>query len=126
MENCNKPDNCSVRCSALSLQHLDAEDQLFPAAEDMVPASASLDARFLAVLCDLARNVKRIADALDPAPPDIVGTPYVAKSLSVTTTWIADLIRRGEIPHNCIVPGTGNGKPWKFYRERIDRWIATR
>jgi hypothetical protein len=90
------------------------------------PEPASFDERLLAVLCSLDENVKRIADALDPPAPDLVGTPYVAHQLGVTTTWIADLIRHGEIPGNCLVPGTGNGKPWKFYRERIEKWIASR
>jgi hypothetical protein len=82
--------------------------------------------RLLEIHAGLAQDIRRIADALDPPPPDLVGTPYVAQKLGCTTTWIADLIRRGEIPGNCLVAGTGNGKPWKFYRERIDRWIRSR
>ena len=35
------------------------------------PESASFDERLLAVLCSLDENVKRIADALDPPPPDL-------------------------------------------------------
>jgi hypothetical protein len=38
----------------------------------------------------------------------------------------SDMIRRGEIPRSCIVPGTGNGKIWKLYRRKIDEWIETR
>lgn len=70
--------------------------------------------------------MRRIADYFDPPPPDKVGSEYVAQRLGCTTTWIADLVRRGEIPKNCLVPGTGNGKPWKFHRNLIDKWIETR
>jgi hypothetical protein len=86
----------------------------------------SLKARELDLLSDIAASLKRIADKVDPPPASVVGTPYVAQKLGVTTTWIADLIRRHEIPGNCLVAGSGNGKPWKFYRTRIDEWIARR
>ena len=74
----------------------------------------------------IAVDLRRIADHFDPPPPDKVGSEYVAKKLGCTTTWIADLVRRDQIPKRCIVPGTGNCKPWKFYREQIDKWIETR
>jgi hypothetical protein len=68
----------------------------------------------------------RLADSIAPAPDDIVGTPHVAARLGCTVTWVAELVRNGEIPKSCVVPGTGAGKPWKFFRERIDQWIKTR
>lgn len=71
-------------------------------------------------------DLKRIADHFDPPPPDTVGTEYVAKRLGCSQTWIADLVRRGEIPKSCVVQGTGDGKPWKFHRHLIERWIETR
>ena len=37
--------------------------------------------------------------------------------------WVGDLVRTGQIPKSCIVPGAGNGKQWRFYRSKIDRWI---
>ena len=74
----------------------------------------------------IVTDLRRIADRLDPPSPDKVGTPYIADRLGCTTVWITELIRKKEIPANCIVPGTGNGKPWKFYRERIDRWLKDR
>jgi len=77
-------------------------------------------------LAAMADNMARIADALTPKPADIVGSPYVAKRLGCTTTWIAEMVRKGEIPKSCLVPGTGNGKPWKFFREKIEAWIALR
>jgi hypothetical protein len=73
-----------------------------------------------------AIDLKRIADHFDPPPPDIVGSAYVASRLGCTTTWVADMVRRGEIPPHAVVPGTGNGKPWKFFRSRIDSWITSR
>jgi hypothetical protein len=103
-----------------------------PRASADPPASADLDDRsnlvnqLLDVFIGIASDVKRIADVLDPEPPDLVGTPYLARQLGVTTTWIADMVRQGEIPASCLVPGTGNGKPWKFYRARIDQWLASR
>jgi hypothetical protein len=74
----------------------------------------------------VADSLARIADALDPPPPDVVGSPYVAGRLGCTTVWVAEMARSGAIPASCVVPGTGNGKPWKFHRERIDRWLAAR
>jgi hypothetical protein len=77
-------------------------------------------------LSSLIVEIRRIADALDPPPPDLVDSGYVAGKLGCTTTWIADMARNGEIPTPCIVPGTGRGRPWKFRRTRIDEWIARR
>lgn len=75
---------------------------------------------------DFFVDLRRIADRLDPPSPNKVGTPYVADRLGCTTVWITELIRKGEIKSNCIVPGTGNGKPWKFFKPQIDRWIKER
>jgi hypothetical protein len=58
--------------------------------------------------------------------PEIVGTPYIAERLCCTSIWITEMVRRGVIPPACVVPGTGDGKPWKFYRTRIDEWIRRR
>jgi hypothetical protein len=71
-------------------------------------------------------SLARIANALDPKPPDVVDSPYVAGRLGCTTTRVAQMARSGDIPKTCVVPGTGNGKLWKFYRDRIDRWIESR
>ncbi len=75
---------------------------------------------------DLSRNLKRIADHFDPPPPDIIGTPEVAKKISCTTVWVAKMAATGRIPANCIVAGSGNEKPWKFYRSRIEQWLESR
>jgi hypothetical protein len=74
----------------------------------------------------IAQSLVRIADALAPLPEEIVGTPYVAKRLGCTTVWVAEMVRRGEVPEGCLVPGTGTGKPWKFYRDKIDAWLTKR
>lgn len=71
-------------------------------------------------------HLARLADHFDPAPPDKVGTPYVAGRLGCTTDWIAVLVREGEIPPSCVVLGSGNGRPWRFYRRRVDEWIENR
>lgn len=74
-------------------------------------------------IATIAGALKRIADHFDPPPPDVVDSVYVSQKLGCTTTWIADQARTGKIPAACLVPGTGNGKPWKFYREKIEKWI---
>lgn len=73
-----------------------------------------------------ASTINRIADRLAPQPADIVDSVWVAERLDCTTTWVADMARQGMIPPSCIVPGTGKGKVWKFYRGPIERWLATR
>jgi len=70
--------------------------------------------------------LRRIADAIAPEPEAVVGSPYVAGKLGCTTTWVSEMVRSGEVPKGCVVPGTGNGKPWKFYRDKVDAWIASR
>jgi len=57
-------------------------------------------------------------------PSDIVDSPYLARQLGVTPTRITQMVRSGEIPKGCIVPGTGDGRPWKFYRRRTEEWRA--
>jgi hypothetical protein len=74
----------------------------------------------------IANHLGRIADVLAPLPKDKVGTPYVAKRLGCTTVWVAEMVRLGRIPQSAIVPGTGNGKPWKFFFKEIDKWLESR
>jgi hypothetical protein len=50
----------------------------------------------------------------------------LADKLGCTATWIAQMVRSGEIPKGCIVPGSGKGRQWKFYRCRIEEWLASR
>ena len=85
-----------------------------------------LGAETLRVLAELQADLKRIADHFDPQPADIVGTPYLADKLGCTSTWIAQMVRSGEIPKGCLVPGTGKGRQWKFYRRRIEEWMASK
>ena len=81
---------------------------------------------FVAALEGIQAEQKRIADHFDPPPPDVVGTDYVAGRLDCTKVWASQMARDGEIPSNCVVPGTGNGKPWKFRRSGIEKWLARR
>jgi hypothetical protein len=96
--------------------------------EEAISKLARLRSRTVAASpwSQLAVDLRRIADHFEPPPPDKVGTEYVAERLGCTTTWIADLVRREEIPSSCLVRGTGNGKPWKFHRWLIDGWIESR
>jgi len=80
----------------------------------------------LRVLLEVQADLKRIADHLDPQPADVVGTPYLANKLGCTSTWIAQMVRSGEIPKGCLVPGSGKGRQWKFYRQRIEEWLASK
>jgi predicted DNA-binding transcriptional regulator AlpA len=70
--------------------------------------------------------LERIADVIAPSPTETVGTPYVAQKLGCTTVWVAEMVRKGQIPKSCLVAGTGVGKPWKFYRKQIESWLETR
>jgi hypothetical protein len=78
------------------------------------------------VLARIADDIRRLADHFDPPPNDIVDSPYIAERQGCTTTWIADQARNGAIPKSCIVPGTGDGRPWKFYRRQMEDWLAKR
>jgi hypothetical protein len=77
-------------------------------------------------LKSLAASGARLTDHFTPVAPAVVGTPYVAGRLGCTTVWAAEMVRLGQIPTGCLVPGTGGGKPWKFHRAKIDDWLASR
>jgi len=74
----------------------------------------------------MAESQERIADHFDPPPPDIVGTDFVAKRLGCTKRWVSEMASNDEIPKQCIVIGTGHGKPWRFHRKLLDKWLASR
>lgn len=74
----------------------------------------------------LANYAEVIADSLSSVSPGTVDTVYVAERLGCSTVWIAEQARSGAIPSNCVVPGTGNGRPWKFHRVKIEAWIRSR
>jgi excisionase family DNA binding protein len=71
-----------------------------------------------------AEQLRRLVDHFKPSPADIVDSVHLAERLGCTTSWIAQMARRGEIPG--VVAGTGNGKPWKFYRTAIEQWVERR
>jgi hypothetical protein len=79
----------------------------------------------LATYRDIAHSLRRIADALAPTPPDLVGTPYVAQQSGRTTTRVTQWVQSGELPSHCVHSG-GDGFPYKFYREHIDKWLESR
>lgn len=87
--------------------------------------SAALN-RIAEALEAIQKPLERIAIQIAPEPSEIVGTPYISKKLGYTTVWIAEMVRTETIPRSCIVQGTGNGKPWKFYRRKIEAWIDSR
>jgi hypothetical protein len=77
-------------------------------------------------LVTIVEQLRRIADHFDPPPSDLVDTGYVANLLNCTKDYVAQMAREGIIPPNCLASGTGWGKPWRFHRSRIDRWIQSR
>ena len=79
----------------------------------------------LATYRDIAESLRRIADALTPTAPDLVGTPYVAKHAGRTTTRVTQWVQSGELPAHCVHSG-GDGIPYKFYRSHIEKWLQTR
>lgn len=93
---------------------------------ETVPAVLTLLERIAFSLEILAAESKRIADRLAPESGDVVGTPHLAQQLGCSIVWAAEMARNGEIPKSCIVPGTGNGKPWKFHRQRVEEWLSKR
>jgi hypothetical protein len=81
----------------------------------------------LDTLKDIAATLRRLAEVYAPEPSDIVGTGYIQRKLGFTTpVYVAELARKGSIPKACIVPGTGNGKLWKFRRKPVDQWLESR
>lgn len=78
------------------------------------------------VLERLAGAAEEIAKHLDPKPPEIVKSSYVAGRFGCTIKWVGEMVRRGEIPKSCIAPGSGSGKQWRFYRSKIDKWIDSK
>lgn len=92
---------------------------------DQTNLLASLE-RIAIALERLADNHQRLGEHFAPTQAKIVGTPYVANKLGCTTVWITEMIRSQTLPPHCVVPGTGNGKPWKLYSDKIDKWLSTR
>ncbi len=78
------------------------------------------------LLTRVVGQLQRIADHFDPTPSELVGSPYIAERLGCTPYWVTQMVRRGQIPSSHVVPGTGNGKPWKFYRVLVDAWLKRR
>ena len=87
---------------------------------------AAILSAILAELSAISFSAARIANCLDPPPSQIIDSPDLAKQLGCSTTWIAQMARDRRIPASCIVPGTGGGKPWKFFRARINEWLSNR
>lgn len=97
-----------------------------PQTSGSVTVTVELGPQTRRILAGVHADLRRLADHFDPQPPDVVGTPYLANRLGCTPTWIAQMVRTGDIPKGCIVPGSGKGRQWKFYRRRIEDWLASR
>lgn len=90
------------------------------------PPEGNRSERLLVALETIAEQLQRVADHFVPPEEDKVGSTYIAQRLGCSTTWVGRMANNGTIPRKCIVPGTGNGRLWKFYRDQIDDWLATR
>ena len=126
MHFCEKTENGRCGYAARSTFPFPIESESTSVAGPVADFQSSFQVQLLGLLGKIESHLGRIADASAPAEQDVVGTPYVAKRLGQTTTWIAEMARRGLIPKSCVVAGTGIGKPWKFHRAKIDEWIETR
>ncbi len=97
-----------------------------------MPADEKFMFLMLKVWFDISNYLQRLCDAIAPAPTYTVGTESVAKATGLNQNYVSQLAdgrkiaKVRKIPQECIVPGSGHGKPWKFYREPIDKWIETR
>lgn len=103
-----------------------ANSGIVPQIVSAVHACPDCSHRVANALEGIYATLVRLADHLAPDPDKIVGTEYVAAKLGCTPTHVARLARDGEIPPSCVVPGCGDGKPWKFVRVKIDNWLAAR
>jgi len=90
------------------------------------PRTLSVLERIAVAIDEATLEMHRIANHVAPAPGDIVGTPFLAKQLGCSVVWAGEMARNGQIPKSCIVPGSGNGKPWKFYRRQLEEWVNKR
>jgi hypothetical protein len=98
-------------------------DALVPVAEQLRELVA-VTARQADSLARQADSVGRLADQLAPKQETIVGCRHVADKLGLKSTQaVAEMARTRKIALSCVVPGTGNGTPWQFYRDKIDAWI---
>jgi Helix-turn-helix domain len=89
-----------------------------------IERQTQLSERIALALEALNNSAAQLSDHVVPPPNAIVGSDYVAKRLGCTTTWVAQMVRKGMIPKTCIVAGTGKGRFWKFHRQQIEQWLA--
>jgi len=66
-------------------------------------------------------ELQRIGNHFEP--PEVVKSRFIAGRLGCSVKWVGDMARMGMIPKNCIVPGSEDGKQWRFYRSKIDKWL---
>jgi hypothetical protein len=115
-----------IRALEISVAKLAVDGLTESPCDCSAPKERDADQSIADLLIGVLGQLRRIADHFDPAPPDLIGSQYIAKRLGCTTVWITELVRNGSIPRSCVVPGTGNGKPWKFYRVQVDEWLKRR
>lgn len=116
--------------SAVKELNLDVEDSIYvtlsKARQHFIESYGPINGTALEILDGIATDIRRVADTLAPSPPQMIGSGYISQKLGCSKAWITEMVRDGRLPKGCVVPGTGNGKPWKFYRREIDRWIERR
>ena len=105
--------------------HLGVHSPVGPATDRDSAALLCLD-RIAVALERIRDDIGDIRTHIAPSKGDVVGTPYLAQQLGCSVVWAAEMARKEQIPRSCIVSGTGNGKPWKFYRQQILEWLNKR
>lgn len=111
---------------AISKSKTEVEERLIRL-EEVVSRLGRIDTRLMQSVDErIVTHLRRIADHFDPPNLESVGTSYIAQRLGVTPKWVGDLVRKGDIPSSCICPKSGNGNYWRFWKNRIDKWIEER
>ena len=83
--------------------------------------------KIAAAVTSIDRSLARIADHFDPSPADIVGSRLHREAARLhQSLGRGDGAPRARFRNRCVVQGTGNGKPWKFHRQKIEEWINNR
>jgi len=121
-----RPPDVHADASAISPSHLPPDALGRPPQAEPIAEILVLLQRLAVGVETLSNEVRRVADHVSPEPGDLVGTPYIAGRLGCTKTWAAELVRKGEIPKDCVVSGTGHGRLWKFHKRQLDAWLHER
>jgi hypothetical protein len=89
----------------------------YPVQSPAPPFGLDIHMAYFTLFGEIASSLRQLTEALCPSSTDKVGSDYVSNKLGCTSVYVAEMARNKKIPSRCIVPGTGNGKPWKFFSQ---------